>query len=90
MALYVFRAVTARILLLMPKTESTFADALSAALRAHVKAGNLVGLDCATELDAQQVKTLLGEHCVDVRPTVFEAGSSNSPRRSKRCATPPR
>ena len=36
---------------LMPKTESTFADALRAALRAHVKANQLVGLDCVTESD---------------------------------------
>ena len=64
---------------LMPKTESTFADALRAALRAHVKANQLVGLDCVTESDAQQVKALLGESCVDMRPNVLKARTVKLP-----------
>lgn len=65
---------------LMPKTESTFFDALSAALRTQVKANNIVGLDGAAETDTQQIKLLLGSNdCVDARPAVMKARAVKLP-----------
>jgi Xaa-Pro dipeptidase len=64
---------------LMPKTESTFSDALRSAVQAHIKPNHVVGIDCTNELDSQQVKRLLGDRTFDARPSVFKARSVKTP-----------
>ncbi len=64
---------------MMPKTESTFLDALASAIRDKVKSNRLVGLDCAGEFDLQQVKGLVGENIFDARLQVIKARSVKLP-----------
>lgn len=64
---------------MLPKTESTFLDALRSALRAHVKSNHVVGLDCISELDLQQVKGLIGNNSFDARQGVLKARSVKTP-----------
>jgi Xaa-Pro dipeptidase len=63
----------------MPKTQSTFLDALRAAVRASVKGGHAAGLDCAAERDFQELKELVGENAFDARPAIIKARSTKLP-----------
>jgi Xaa-Pro aminopeptidase len=59
----------------LPKAESTFADAMKAAIAATIKPQQTVGLDGATEADVQQLKSLIGNRTVDARPSIIKARS---------------
>lgn len=56
-----------------PKVESTFADALRAAVTATVKPHHDVGLDCANPLEMTELKNLTGSRSFDVRPAILKA-----------------
>jgi Xaa-Pro dipeptidase len=59
----------------LPKAESTFVDAMKAAIAATIKPQQTVGLDGATEADVQQLKSLIGNRTVDARPSIIKARS---------------
>lgn len=63
----------------LPKTESTFIDALKAAIAATIKPKLEVGLDGITEADRQELKSLIGNHTVDARPSIIRARSVKLP-----------
>jgi Xaa-Pro dipeptidase len=63
----------------MPKTESTFADALKAAIEGHVKPGQMVGIDAGSSADIQQLTEFLGETTFDARPAIIKARSVKVP-----------
>lgn len=63
----------------LPKAESTFADALSAAIRAHVKPNFAIGIDCANEWEVEQVRALVGAKAFNVRPAIIKARSTKVP-----------
>lgn len=56
-----------------PKVESTFADALRAAIAAIVKPHHDVGLDCANPLEMTELKNLAGSSGFDVRAMILKA-----------------
>jgi Xaa-Pro dipeptidase len=57
----------------LPKSESTFADALRAALAATIKPHHCVGLDCAHAADLQGLKDSLAGRSFDARPAIMKA-----------------
>jgi len=63
----------------MPKTESTFADALKAAINGHVKPGQAVGVDAAKSVDIQQLTDFVGATTFDARPAIIKARSVKVP-----------
>jgi Xaa-Pro dipeptidase len=63
----------------MPKTESTFSDALKAAIRAHVKPSQTVGIDAGSSADIQQLREFLGKATFDARPAIIKARSVKVP-----------
>ncbi len=63
----------------MPKAESTFPDALRSAMRTAVKASHMIGLDCASESDFQELSRLAGENAFDARAAVIKARSTKLP-----------
>ncbi|RAI44133.1 M24 family metallopeptidase [Rhodoplanes roseus] len=64
----------------MPTVEASFADALAAALKAHVGPADVVGIDGVTPADLQQVEALVGgAKTFDARPAVIKARSVKSP-----------
>jgi Xaa-Pro dipeptidase len=63
----------------MPKAESTFLDALTAAVKSTLRPGDRVGLDCPNELDTQSLKTILAGSGFDARPCILEARRTKLP-----------
>jgi len=63
----------------MPKAESTFLDALIAAVKSMLRPGHRVGLDCPNELNTQGVTTKLDGNCFDARPCILEARHTKLP-----------
>jgi Xaa-Pro aminopeptidase len=63
----------------MPKTESTFNDALEKAIQGHVKPSHVVGLDAATPTDMQQLEDMVGDNTFDARPAIIKARSVKVP-----------
>jgi Xaa-Pro dipeptidase len=63
----------------MPKAESTFAEAVRAAMQAMVKPSHSVGLDCTSESDFQQLSGLAGQNAFDARAAIIKARSIKLP-----------
>jgi Xaa-Pro aminopeptidase len=63
----------------MPKPSDTFAEALCAALRASVKPGQTVGLDCGTQGELEKLKEIAGGNACDARPAIIRARSVKLP-----------
>ncbi|MDC7784380.1 Xaa-Pro peptidase family protein [Rhodoplanes sp. TEM] len=64
----------------MPEAKATFPEALAAAVAAHVRPGDVVGIDAAAPADLQQVEALAGcATTFDVRPAVIRARSVKTP-----------
>jgi len=59
----------------LPKAESTFVDALKAAIAATIKPQQGVGLDGVANADMQQLKSLIGNRTVDARSSIIKARS---------------
>ena len=57
----------------LPKLESSFADALRAAIAATVKPQHSVGLDGANAWELQELKNLVGARAFDARPAIMKA-----------------
>jgi Xaa-Pro aminopeptidase len=63
----------------MPKTENTFQDALRSAIAANVKPRHVVGLDCASESELEQLKSLVDAKSFDARAKIVNARSIKLP-----------
>jgi Xaa-Pro aminopeptidase len=57
----------------LPKLESSFPDALRAAIAATVKPHHSVGLDGANAWEFQELKNLVGVRAFDARPAIMKA-----------------
>lgn len=57
----------------LPKVEATFEEALKAAIAVVVKPGQKVGVDAATAAEAEALKGLVANSCVDARPSIARA-----------------
>jgi Xaa-Pro aminopeptidase len=57
----------------LPKAESTFVDALCAALAATIKPHHCVGLDCAHAADLEGLKDSMAGRSFDARPAIMKA-----------------
>lgn len=63
----------------LPKLESTFTDALRKAIAAGIGPQHKVGLDCASEWEMQELKSLIGNPSVDARPAIMKARRTKLP-----------
>ena len=63
----------------LPKPESTFADALRAAIAATVKPHHRLGLDGGNAWDLQELKNLAPAHSFDARPAILKARRTKLP-----------
>lgn len=70
----------------MPKVESTFSDALRAALVATVKPHHAVGFDAANAWELQELKNLVSAHGFDARSTIIKARRTKLPEEIKKIA----
>jgi Xaa-Pro dipeptidase len=57
----------------LPKPESTFADALRAAIAAMIKPHQCVGLDCTHAADLEGLKDFMARRSFDARPAIMKA-----------------
>jgi Xaa-Pro dipeptidase len=57
----------------LPKPEATFEDALKAALAATIKPQHKIGLDAVAAAEADGLKSLLANPCIDARPGIIKA-----------------
>jgi Xaa-Pro dipeptidase len=57
----------------LPKLESSFPDALRAAMAAAIKPHHAVGLDCANAWELHELKNLAGARSFDARPAIMKA-----------------
>jgi len=57
----------------LPKSESTFADALRAALAGTIKPQHCVGFDCAHAGQLEGMKDFMAERSFDARPAILKA-----------------
>jgi Xaa-Pro dipeptidase len=72
----------------LPKPESTFVDALRAAVAATVKPRQRVGLDCANAWELQELKNLAGPRSFDARPAILKARRTKLPEEIEKIAHP--
>src|SRR5438067_340228 len=70
----------------LPKPESTFVDALRAAVAAIVKPRQRVGLDCASAWELEEVKNLVGPRSFDARPAIHKARRTKLPEEVEKIA----
>jgi Xaa-Pro dipeptidase len=63
----------------LPKPQDTFLDALRAAISAGVRPQHTVGLDCASEGEFGELKSVLNMRCFDVRPGILKARRTKLP-----------
>src|SRR6516164_6209746 len=70
----------------LPKPESTFVDALCAAVAATVKPRQRVGLDCASAWELQELKNLAGPRSFDARPAILKARRTKLPEEIEKIA----
>jgi Xaa-Pro dipeptidase len=70
---YVSAAPGLRDLDAMPACEASFSDALAAAVKKHVGASDVVGIDGVTPADVLQVAALLSGTTFDARPAIAKA-----------------
>lgn len=70
----------------MPKVESSFSDALRAAVAAIVKPDHAVGLDAANAWELQELKSVASERGFDARPAIVTARRTKLPEEIKKIA----
>jgi Xaa-Pro dipeptidase len=70
----------------MPKLESTFANALRAAIATIVKPHHAVGLDAANAWELQELKNLASAHSFDARPAILKARRAKLPQEVEKIA----
>jgi len=63
----------------MPKAEASFADALAAAVRAQVKPGQAVGIDCPVASERPELAAIAAGTLFDARPAIIKARSVKLP-----------
>ncbi len=63
----------------LPRAESTFAEALRAAIGATLTPEQTVGLDCASEWEMHELKSLVGARAFDARPAIMMARRTKLP-----------
>ncbi len=63
----------------LPAPQTTFLEALTAAVKAHLAPQNTVGLDAATAGDLNELKSIIPGRSHDVRPNIIRARSVKSP-----------
>jgi Xaa-Pro aminopeptidase len=68
----------------MPKVESTFPEALRAAVASVVKAQHTIGLDCANRWELEEVRGLMPGSVFDLRPTLMKARRTKLPEEVKK------
>ncbi len=70
----------------LPKLESTFADALRAAIAAIVKPHHMVGLDGANASDLQELNHQVPARSFDARPAILKARRTKLPEEVEKIA----
>jgi len=68
----------------LPKPEDTFLDALRAAIAASVQPQHTIGLDCASEWELGELKSVLNMRSFAVRPSILLARRTKLPEEIER------